>query len=298
MHPIYLPFTEQQLLSHFADVRQNGKSTKNAKHLKYYKDSIQKYNKYLANKPNRLGKSIKEMRKPCQIEKDERFWIATCMMTIFYSQSRRQELTKLFRNAYGDLPPVRGLNTWEECFGEDLHLFFEPNLPSPRSYKEWLLRNLTERQFIPYVLMAKKKLEGATNVDAILLNSKNGFAVIIEAKVLSDISYDITSDTMRNQIARNIDVMLEKNDELCFPLNKREPEKTLFLLITPKLFKDNPSSRLYGYKIKEYKTDPESLSDDLPHRENCDRQNISSRLGWLTWEDFKSVNKNCCLWLK
>ncbi|MCK4731821.1 MAG: hypothetical protein KAT65_05105, partial [Methanophagales archaeon] len=98
MHPIYLPFTEQQLLSHFADVRQNGKCTKNAKHLKYYKDSIQKYKKYLANKPNRLGKPIKEMRKPCQIEKDERFWIATCMMTIFYSQSRRQELTKLFRN--------------------------------------------------------------------------------------------------------------------------------------------------------------------------------------------------------
>lgn len=129
------------------------------------------------------------------------------------------------------------------------------------------------------------------------MNPKNGFAVIIEAKVLSDISYEITYDTMRNQIARNIDVMLESNKELCDPLNKRDPDKTLFLLVTPKLFKDNPSSRLYGYKFNKYKTNPKSLSADLPHRKNCDWQNISSRLGWLTWEDFKSVNRNCCLWL-
>ena len=103
---------------------------------------------------------------------------------------------------------------------------------------------------------------------------------------------------MRNQIARNIDVMLEKNENLCDPLNKRDPEKTLFLLITPKLFKENPSNRLYGYKFNEYKTRPESLSDDLPHRKNYDWQSISRRLGWLTWEDFKDVNKNCCRWLK
>lgn len=301
MHSIYLPFTEQQLLSHFADVRQNGKCIKNMKHLKYYKDSIQRYNKYLAGNPNRLRKSLREMKKSCQIEKDEKFWIATCMMTIFYSETRSQDLTKLFRKGYGDVPPISGINSWNECFGEELHLFFEPNLPSPRSYKEWLRNNLTKRQFVPYILdsaYGKVNLEGATNVDAILLNSKNGFAVLIEAKVLSDISYEITFDTMRNQIIRNIDVMLEENEKLCYPLNKRDPDKTLFLLLTPKLFKDNPSSRLYGYKFNEYKTNPASLSADLPHRKNCDWQNISSRLGWLTWEDFKNVNKDCCRWLK
>ena len=301
MHQIYLPFTEQQLLSHFADVRKNGVCSKNVKHLRYYKESIKRYNQYLANNPNRKGKSISDMRKPCQIEKDERFWIATCMMMIFHSKGRTQELTKLFRKSYGGRPPIRGLNSWDECFGKELHLFFEPNLPSPSSYKEWLLKNLNKRQFIPYVLdsaVGKVNLEGATNVDAILLNSKNGFAVIIEAKVLSDISYEITYDTMRNQIARNIDVMLEENKGLCPPLDKRDPEKTLFLLITPKLFKDNPSSRLYGYKFCEYKTNPNSLLNDLPHRENCDWQNISNRLGWLTWKDFKDVNKDCCRWLK
>lgn len=300
MHPIYLPFTEQQLLSRFADVRKNGKCFKNVAHLKLYRDSIERYINYLANNPDRRKKSLEEIRLPCQIEKDEKFWTAACMMTIFYSQNRRQELAELFRDGYGKSPPIRGLNSWKECFEGDLHLFFEPNLSSPKPYKEWLRDNLAKRQFIPYVLDSaedKVNLEGATNVDALLLNSKNGFAVIIEVKVLSDISYEITYDTMRNQIARNIDVMLEENRGLRYPLNKRDPHKTLFLLITPKLFKDNPSSRLYGYKLSEYKIKPKSLSADLPHRKNCDWQNISSRLGWLTWEDFRNVNKDCCCWL-
>jgi len=58
--------------------------------------------------------------------------------------------------------------------------------------KNWLLKHLTERQFIPYILNSaddKKNLENSTNVNVILLNFKNRFAVIIEAKVLSDISY-------------------------------------------------------------------------------------------------------------
>lgn len=93
------------------------------------------------------------------------------------------------------------------------------------------------------------------------------------------------------------EIMLEKNENLCYPLNKRDPDKTLFLLITPKLFKENPSSRLYGYKFNEYQTNPASLLADLPNREKCDWRNITSRLGWLTWEDFKNVNNNCCRWL-
>jgi len=300
MHQKYLPFTEQQLLSHFADVRQNGKCIRNVKHLEYYKNSIETYNKYLVNDRSRLGIPLNTTRLPCQIEKDERFWIAACMMTIFYSQNRLEQYISLFKTAYGNGPPVEGINSWQKCFEGKLYLFFEANLPSPILYKEWLLKNIAKRQFIPYVLDSaynKKNLEGATNADAILLNSGNGFAVIIEAKVLSDISYQITYDVIRNQIARSIDVMLEKNDTLCDPLDKRDPEKTLFLMIAPKLFKDNPTSRLYGYKFNEYKNNPSSLAQDLPHRKDCDWQNISKRLGWLNWEDFRNVNKDCCEWL-
>jgi hypothetical protein len=221
-------------------------------------------------------------------------------MTVFHSKTQADELIKLFRRAYGDVPPLAEFGSWEECVRGELHLFFEANLPSPKSYTTWLRENLPYRQFIPYILDSdngRKNLEGPTNVDAILLNSKSGFAIVCEAKVLSDISYQVTYDVMRNQIARNVDVMLANNRKLCPPLQERDPEKTLFLLLTPRTFQDNPSSRLFGYKFNQYKNNPESLGQDLPHRIDCDWTTISKRLGWLTWEDFKDVNQDCCGWL-
>jgi hypothetical protein len=300
MHPIYLPFTEELLSTHFTEVKKRSKCTKD-KHLKlkYYTRSVERYSEYLSKNPNRKGRPISEMKKPCQIEKDERFWLTSTMMTIFYSKNRIQEFVKLFRTAYGEYPPIEGMK-WDDCFSKDLHLFFEVTLPSPASYKKWLRKEIEKVHLIPYIVdsaFGKSNLEGTTKIDALLLNSKNGFAVVIEAKVLSDISYETTYNTMRNQIARNIDVMLERNHQLCYPLNKRDPEKTLFLLITPKMFKNNPSSRLYGYKFLEYKNNPESLERDLQHRKGLDWQIVSKRLGWLTWEDFREVNKNCCPWL-
>jgi len=301
MHPIYLPFSEDQLRSHFARVKQGKECVRTDEgHMKYFRRSIQRYDEYCEQNPDRRGITINDMKGPCQIEKDEKFWTASSMMTLFYSQNRTQELIDLFKTEFGDDPPVPGIDSWRECFDGDLHLFFEPNLPSPKAYKEWLQENLQSRHLIPYVLDSaykKKVLEGATNVDALLLNSSNGFSVVIEAKVLSDISHDITYDVMRNQIARNIDVMLERNDDLCDPLDKRDPDKTLFLLVTPQVFKDNPGSRLYGYKMNEYRNDPKSLAQDLHHRKDCDWEVISKRIGWITWEEFKMVNRDSCSWL-
>jgi hypothetical protein len=300
MHPVYLPFTENQLRSHFAEVRQNKTCKPTAdKHIQYYRRSLANYERCPQVKErNRI--SLSEMKVPCQIEKDEKFWTVSCLMAIFHSEHRIHELTWLFQKAYGEYPPNKKLSSWQECFAGKLHLFFETNLPSPKLYKNWLRANLHKQQFIPYILdsdTGTKNLEGPTNADAIILNSESGFSVVIEAKVLSDISYQITYDATRNQIARNIDVMIESNDDLCPPLNKRDPEKTLFLLLTPRRFKNSPFSRLYGYKFNEYKTDPNSLKRDLQHRTNFDCGAISERLGWLTWEDFKKVNENCCKWL-
>jgi len=306
IHQKYLPFSEEQLLSHLADVGA-GRAGEREKYLGYYRKSTENYKTYCQANPDRKGKTLRETKVPCQIEKDERFWTVACMMTIFYSPNRTEELVHLLKLAYGAYPPVEGIDRWEECCSGDLALFFETNLPSPRSYKDWLSKNLTTRQFIPYILDSafldgdrdKPNLEGPTHVDALLVNSKNGFAVIIEAKVLSDISVEITYDLMRNQIARNIDVMMgAENDTLPDPLNKRDPKRTLFLLVTPKLFKDNPTSRLYGYKFMEYKKDSDALARDLPHRTDCDWGIVTQKLGWLTWEDFRSVNKDCCRWLR
>jgi hypothetical protein len=73
-----------------------------------------------------------------------------------------------------------------------------------------------------------------TRTDAMLL-AANGVAVIFEAKVLSDISSHVTFDFARNQLARNIDVMLDANPTLAAPLNLREPERTFLVLLTPAL---------------------------------------------------------------
>lgn len=287
-------------MNHFAKVKYRGECVSNDQHLSYYKNSIQLYHQYLADTPDQKGKPLSKMKKPCQIEKDERFWTASCMMTMFYDERRLQMLQKLFIDTFGENPPLAGLQSWRECLDGELALFFETTLPTPPSYKTWLSQNLNMRQFIPHVLNSahgKKNLEGPTHVDALLINPNNGFAVLIETKVLSDISNQNTYDATRNQMARIIDVMLEKNSHLCEPLCRRNPERTLFLLVTPEMFKIHPSHRLYGGKFIDYKKNQESLAFDLPHRRNLNWLEIRRRLGWLTWEDFHRTNSNCCPWL-
>jgi hypothetical protein len=201
---------------------------------------------------------------------------------------------------------VSGVDTWEACLEGELRLYFEVSLPSPDSYKTWLQKNIHERQIIPYIIDAaheknglniKKNLEGPTHLDALLLNVDNGFALAFEAKVLSDISYQVSYDSTRNQIARNIDVLLEKNKDLHPPLNIRDPDKTCFLLFTPELFRKKWHSRLYGWQLKEYQNDPRSLARDVPHRHGINWPEISARLGWLTYEDCRKVLPGSCPWL-
>ncbi|MBN2437718.1 MAG: hypothetical protein JXL20_03870 [Deltaproteobacteria bacterium] len=301
MHEIYLPFSEETFRRHFAQTYSGKVPQDNSvKHLEYYRRSIERYRRYISESGVENSSSLSEVKLPCQIEKDERFWTAACWMSIYYSKSRREDLTRLFQRAFGDIPPLGNKTTWEECLTGDLYLFFESNLPSPKTYRKWLQENLEHRHLIPNVLKSnngKKNLEGPTNVDALLLNETNGFAMIVEAKVLSDISCQITYDVMRNQIARNVDVMLEKNPGLCPPLNRRDPDKSLFMLLTPRVFQKNPESRFYGYKFQKYREQPNSLANDLPHRLDSDWNNISERLGWLTWEDFREINPDCCNWI-
>ena len=294
----YLPFTKDQLKKHFI----------NHDWVNELEKSVDRYKKFLRKNPSRQGVPISESRIPCQIEKDERFWIITALLTLYYSENRVEQFCNLFTRVYGKRPPLRDFETWEQCFEGELHIFFERSLSPPSKYvKEWLPNNIEKVHFIPYVLDASLKkygerredLEGPTECDAIIIN-ENGFSVIVEAKVLSDISVDTTFNTMRNQIARIIDVMLEPGSNKDNVLSKREPDKTLFLLITPRLFKENPHTRLYGYKFREYKECPMKIEKDLPHRaeENINWCEISRRLGWATWEDFREINPMCCKWLE
>lgn len=215
-------------------------------------------------------------------------------------------MATLLQCVFNSEPPVEGLSSWEECLDGRLHLYFEHRLASPSAYKQWLANHLSERNLVPYVRDAayrrnspelRTNLEGPTQVDAVLVNESNGFTVLFEAKVLSDTSVDITYDMMRNQIIRNIDVMLEKDEGLMFPASRRRPNRSLFVLITPEIFRQRPYSRLYGWLMKDYRSNPDALARDLPHRESLNWSKIARRMGWLSWEDCETVRPGSCPWL-
>lgn len=299
--PTYLPFPVGKLRQHFLVASNN----ETDRHVAYYLKSARRYHQFCQEYPDRRGLPVSLTRQPRQIEKDERFWVAACLMAYFHDERRNEYLATLLQRVFGPEPPVEGLFSWEECLDGKLHLYFEHRLPSPSGYKHWLGKHLSERNLVPYVRDAayrrhstelRTNLEGPTHVDAALINESNGFAVLFEAKVLSDTSVDITYDMVRNQIVRNIDVMLEKDEGLMFPASQRRPKRSLFVLITPEIFRQQPHTRLYGWLMNEYCNNPDSLARDLPHRGSLNWIKIARRMGWLTWEDCEAIRPGSCPW--
>ena len=305
----YLPFTTVQLRGHFLQSSE--------KHLKYYLRSAERYRRFKGSpveQPEDLGEweeeleaaldeenwqrmALARLKAPCQIQKDERFWVATCLMHYYHRQP--DLLPRLMQVCFGKNPPASIRSklgpdvTWEQCFEGKLHLFFEATLESPTSYKDkWVPAHVGEH-IIPYVRRAgegRKRLEGPTHADALLFNERNGLGVLFEAKVLSDISYQISYDALRNQIARSIDVMLESHTLPGLHFSERQgpdPDLTMFVLLTPEVFRRYPHSRLYGLLLPAYRRYPHALARDLLHREGqgIDWKSLPDRIGWLTWED-------------
>lgn len=75
--------------------------------------------------------------------------------------------------------------------------------------------------------------------------SSNAVSFVM-VKYLKDIKFSNNQIPLMN----DFDGMIE--NLLCFQGNITFPEKVVFTLITPKIFKENPKSRLYGYKMSEY----------------------------------------------
>ncbi len=290
----YMPFEPEELYQHFLVDAE--------KQVDYFVRSAERYHTFLAANPDHKGISVSRSRIQRQIEKDERFWTAAALKALYDHPDRKRIWVKLLTTQFGEKPPISGVRTWEDCFLGDLHLYFEAQIPSPKKYTEWLRKNIADTHFIPYVLDAagrasRRPMEGPTHLDAILVNSTNGFSILFESKVLSDISKEVTFDITRNQLARCIDILLEANNELPKALGKRDPDKCLFFLLTPDVFRQKPWTRLYGYLLEEYRTNPDALSRDLVHRDQSACRSVTSRIGWLTFEDIKAVCPDSCKWM-
>ena len=188
---------------------------------------------------------------------------------------RKKQLDALMKRAFGD--------DWDGFKCPRIQL--ETQIPAPRSYQEFQRKSDTGPYSHPvkYVRAIAKKggpIEGATHVDALIEDEDR--KVLFEAKFLSDISDQTTYDIQRNQIARNLDVGLSAVNG--------NTANLYFILITPKLFRENPGSRLYGYKLPEYKEDPSAIQRDLPHLPpETDFAELARHIGWVTWEEIWGI---------
>lgn len=297
IHPTYLRFTPAQLAEHLAPVRGGGSVTGFVEH---YVQRAEKALQHAHETSSAVGECTPHNH---QIEKDERFWVASALLTAHHSPDRVDALARLLTEALGARPPFPGFPSWRQALGDadDLRLYFEVNLPAPQAYKE-AVRPLGGKQaLIPWLegiaAGPRAGLEGPTKADAMLIAPGTGVAVVFEAKVLSDASTHTTYDATRNQLARNLDVLLEANERLLHPLSARVPERTCFVLVTPEVFLKNPTTRFYGWLMDGYRRGPRLLKEHLPHRSVDQLEPLSNRLGWISWEDCHRLVPGACPWL-
>lgn len=112
-------------------------------------------------------------------------------------------------------------------------------------------------------------VEGSSEIDVVMRGT--GYLLIAEAKLTSDISSRTTYDPARNQIARNIDCVLESAGG----------DLPLFWMIV----KDRASDRMYVQLIEEWQKDPTRLSQALPHRDVADIHGVLDRCATITWSE-------------
>jgi hypothetical protein len=282
LHPVFLPYTDSELLEHF--MSSDAAEAKPPQHLASWKKRID-------DAPG---------RDPAFIHRDETLWTAGALLAVHRTPDRAAAWRALAERTFGGDPPPSAARSWDDLLGDDLELYFEVGLASPRTYREWLRDELPNRHpLIPQVRRGAGQgvaLEGHTQLDALLLSRSTGFAWHFEAKVLSDIACKTTFDGLRNQLARNLDCMVHPSPQEG-PLKARDPTRSFLALLTPRLFRENWESRLYGHLLRQYQADAKALKRDLPHLDMAVCEGLRARIGWLTFEDIQSVAPAACPWL-
>jgi hypothetical protein len=174
----------------------------------------------------------------------------------------------LGREVSADLVKGLELKLWHGRRGKEYY--------PPRDHDDWLRQRLLKSgiDYLEKRANASARLEGPTEVDIVLESDQA--LVFIEAKYLSDISADTSYDTTRDQIARNIDVGTYQAKNRDF----------YFILLTPDYFE---RSRLFWYKMQDYRSDAANLARALPHRVGgsapVDFERMRRNIGWLLWRD-------------
>ena len=148
-------------------------------------------------------------------------------------------------------------------------------VPSPLAYEAASRVRMRESGNREWVLRAQNPdpVEGSSEIDVTFEHDQ--FLVFVEAKLGSDISMDTKYDPQRNQIARNIDCLIEKAGD-------RTP---VFWLMV----RDEAPDRAYVQLMNAYKADPTILARELPHRDPSKLHEVSRNLTTLLWSDFSEL---------
>jgi hypothetical protein len=168
------------------------------------------------------------------------------------------------------------------------------------------LENLnSEKIWIEVLPISPREKEGQTHLDLAigdidirhgtesgieLIPKDDSWIAFCEMKWYSDISYNVSYDQQRNQLARVIE------NALTFQKNGIVAEKVFVDLVTPKIFKNSTNkSRLYNYKYEEYLSTDSLINDinnsglEKVNKEEWQYPNIEDRssklsLKWITFE--------------
>ena len=157
---------------------------------------------------------------------------------------------------------------------------FWPSVRSPQDYLEHSRRRMINSRNPVWCARAAapEPVEGSSEIDVRFETPRS--LVYIEAKLGSDISMSTTYDPGRNQIARNIDCLLE---------NAGQKTPAFWMLV-----RDEDPSRAYVQLINAYKSDPGKLARDLPHRNREDLECIAGNLTVLRWSDSSHLLAGAC----
>ena len=126
---VYLPFSPSELAGHFAPVKARGEP---GRHLAYYLASAKAAAEYrlqpAAGSPAEARRARVRGR---QMEKDERFWVAAALMSLFCADGK-DPLVRLLSGCLGEMPPVEGFSRWDEALGAKPELYLPGRRRSER----------------------------------------------------------------------------------------------------------------------------------------------------------------------
>jgi hypothetical protein len=85
MHDVYLPFPREVVGQHFVHATHPYSETK---HLDYYQSSLDRLEAFQREGVDHLpaGKQLGEVKRARQVEKDERFWALSALLSAFHSE--------------------------------------------------------------------------------------------------------------------------------------------------------------------------------------------------------------------